>query len=204
LKVPCGAASAKILVKRSKFLSEARYFDQPESARSLARELREMNPGCSHVVYAYAVGPAGEANGLTDDGEPKGTAGHPVLRIIQGNDITNVLVTVVRFFGGIKLGTGGLVRAYSDAARMVLRSLPVEKMVRKSRFSVEVPYSLYQITKTIIEENHGTIEEATFEQSVMINGTVPDESADRCVRQIADISGGKVRFFVHSEERNEL
>ena len=204
LKVPCGVATAEIHVKRSKFLSAARYFDQPSSIRALVRELREMNPGCSHVVYAYAAGFAGEANGLTDDGEPRGTAGRPVLQVIQGSGITNVLVTVVRFFGGTKLGTGGLVRAYSDAAKTVLQNLPVEKMVRKSRFSVEFPYSLYQIIKAIIEEKHGTIEEKTFEESVRIIGKIPNESADRCVRQIADISSGKVRFLVHSEERKEL
>ena len=84
---------------------------------------------------------------MSDDGEPKGTAGRPALEVLRGSEITNCLVSVVRHFGGTKLGTGGLVRAYGGATKEVLAALPVEELVQKRDFDLVVPYELYDAVR---------------------------------------------------------
>ena len=128
--VPLESRTLELFVKRSRFIAKAEKVSSPEEVKPLVRRRREEHPGCSHVVWAFVTGPPkSRTMGLSDDGEPKGTAGRPVLEVLKGSGITDTLVTVVRFFGGTKLGTGGLVRAYSDAARGVLENIPTEELI---------------------------------------------------------------------------
>jgi len=191
MKIPAGAATAELIVKRSRFLSQAEFFDNPNAIKVTIARVRQLHAGSTHVVYAYIVGAAGAVFGFSDDGEPKGTAGRPVLAVLKGFGLTNTLLTVVRYFGGTKLGTGGLVRAYSESARAALSVLDTEELVDKVAFSVDMPYAIYESSRRLIE-NLGSVEEAEFGQSVALTGYIPVAARDKLVTGLADLSGGKV------------
>jgi putative IMPACT (imprinted ancient) family translation regulator len=113
-------AAATIEVKKSKFIAEAFQLTETNLPRDRVKQQKERYRDASHVVHAFISGDAGEIRGMSDDGEPGGTAARPIMDILVGTHCTNILLTVIRYFGGTLLGTGGLVRAYGDAARAVL------------------------------------------------------------------------------------
>ena len=133
-----------------------------------------------------------QVQGSSDDGEPKGTAGRPALEVLKGSGFTNVLITVVRYYGGTNLGTGGLVRAYSDCAREALRGLPGKPLRREARFRVEIPYPLYERLKAWVAAHDGELRSEDFATAVTIEGVVPEECRDALAAFLADLSGGKV------------
>lgn len=192
MRVPIGTAAAELIVKRSRFIGGASFFDAPEDTKSTIREVRDLHPGCNHVVYAYVIGSAGTVYGMSDDGEPKNTAGRPALEVVKGSGITNVLVTIVRFFGGNKLGTGGLVRAYSDTAKAVLSRLKTEELVERVRFSFSVPYQCYEGSRRLVVELSGSIESEDFTESVLLSGQIPSENRESLALGLADLTSGAV------------
>ena len=111
---------AEFTVKNSRFIAEVAFVDTPEGAKEIWRVCKAQYDNGNHIVYAFITGPQGNIMGCSNDGEPAGTAGRPTLAVLKGSGLTNVIVTAARWFGGTKLGTGGLVRAYSDCARLAL------------------------------------------------------------------------------------
>jgi uncharacterized YigZ family protein len=117
---PRGRARAEIEVKKSRFIAEIFPVSTPGEARQLIKQQKERMTGASHVAHAFVLGSRGETRGMSDAGEPHGTAGRPILDALGGQNCTNILLTVTRYFGGTLLGTGGLARAYGAAARAAL------------------------------------------------------------------------------------
>ncbi|MFO7915185.1 MAG: YigZ family protein [Candidatus Krumholzibacteriales bacterium] len=194
--IPDGISQAGMTVRKSRFIAEAAPIDSPEDAREKIRLKREEYPGCTHVVYAFVAGdPSSEVSGMSDDGEPSGTAGAPVLDVIKGAGVFNLLVTVVRYFGGVKLGTGGLVRAYSEAAGKAVRKMPVRKYVPEISFSLEVPYRLHEKVKLVLESAGGGIASEDFSDSVLLRGKLPESQVDMCNNELLNLSGGKLSIL---------
>jgi uncharacterized YigZ family protein len=117
---PRGSARGEIVVKRSRFIADIFPVTNPGDARRLIKKQKASMTGASHVAHAFIVGGKGETRGMSDAGEPHGTAGRPIMDAIAGKNCTNILVTVTRYFGGTLLGTGGLARAYGEAAKTAL------------------------------------------------------------------------------------
>ncbi len=132
---------AEIKVKGSRFIARAVPVGSLESVQLALDDIRREDRDATHHCTAYRLGPSGDEFWFNDDGEPSGTAGRPILRQIEGHDLTNTLVVVTRYFGGIKLGTGGLIRAYGDAAREALDHAPVDVIVRRKPISVKFAYA---------------------------------------------------------------
>jgi uncharacterized YigZ family protein len=132
---------AEIKVKGSRFIARAVPVRSLESVQLALDDIRREDRDATHHCTAYRLGPSGDEFRFNDDGEPSGTAGRPILRQIEGHDLTNTLVVVTRYFGGIKLGTGGLIRAYGDAAREALDHAPVDVIVRRKPISVKFAYA---------------------------------------------------------------
>lgn len=189
--VPDGESRAEITVRNSKFIAEAVPVSSDEQARKRIDMRREEYSGSTHVVYAFLTGnPGSEVSGMSDDGEPSGTAGAPVLDVIRGSGVFNVLVTVVRYFGGVKLGTGGLVRAYSTAAVKALDRLPLRRFVKEISFTLRVPYNLHDKVKVIISGAEGQIMAEEFSDIVLLKGKVPESELESCNDELKSISGG--------------
>jgi uncharacterized YigZ family protein len=191
--VPADSAVSEIVIKRSKFIGKAVYLDDPKAVKELVQEERELHKGCDHVAYGFAIGkPKSVTHGLSDDGEPRGTAGKPILEVIKGSGITNILVTVTRFFGKTKLGTGGLVKAYSESAKTVIENLTIKKIVPMEHFHILLPYAIYNSVHSAILECGGNVDKEDFTTSVHLSCSVPIARVDRLRQEVLDISAGTV------------
>jgi uncharacterized YigZ family protein len=161
--IPAQETRIEIQVSNSRFIATmAPVFSVDEAKAFIARIKREFTDA-THNVPSYLVG-----HGATviahchDDGEPSGTAGHPALAVLRGSGLGDVAVVVTRYFGGTKLGTGGLVRAYSDAVRAVLEILPRAEKVPTHTALITAPYSYFERIRLAIEAHHGQILEEEF------------------------------------------
>lgn len=134
------AGEAKYTEKMSRFLAFAFHIESAEEARLLIKEYQNDYHDARHVCWAYALGPKGDEYQLNDNGEPSGTAGKPILGQIRSKSLTDVLVMVVRYFGGIKLGTSGLIGAYREAASMALDDAGRKECFETVRLLIEFPY----------------------------------------------------------------
>jgi uncharacterized YigZ family protein len=202
VRIPTSSSKADIEVAKSKFFSTAGFFDDPGSIKATIQSVREKYPDCSHVVHAYVVGPTASVFGMSDDREPKNTAGRPVLEVVKGSGITNVLVTVVRYYGGTNLGTGGLVRAYTRSAQLALERLKTEELTPRVTLDVVVPYPLYEKVATCLLSFGGVVENETFEEAVKITGILPARFVNDFTRTLSDLSSGSLipQFYEGSKD----
>ena len=156
MKILTKQVQIETLVKGSRFLAEAIPCQKQEEARAILKAQKEKYADATHVVHAFVLGKAGEVMGMSDDGEPSGTAGRPVLDVLRGSGATDIMLTVTRWFGGTLLGTGGLVKAYGGAAKELLsqcqESGALEEYVPKTEFSFECDYGLYKSVKRAFDE----------------------------------------------------
>lgn len=129
---------------------------------------KKKYPKATHYTTGYILGEKGETGGSSDDGEPSGTAGMPIFEILKKYQVTNVLCVVVRYYGGVKLGAGGLIRAYSKSASEVLKIASLYEKKEKKIFQITVEYSLYESIKKLVEEN-GVITDQQFLENVLIH-----------------------------------
>ena len=181
---------AEMMVRKSRFLAEATPVASPEAARDLWRERKRTYAGCNHVVFAFICGPQGGVMGCSDDGEPSGTAGRPVLEVLKGSGITNVLLTVTRWFGGIKLGTGGLVRAYTESAQLALADPPVAELVPLTSFTLALSYLHYESVRRRFPEFAAEITGEEFAAGVTLSGVIPSASFAAFSEAVRDLTGG--------------
>jgi len=180
-------------VARSRFIASVSFTPSVDDAKAFLAQIRAEMPDASHHVYAFRVGYGGSViEGMSDDGEPAGTAGPPVLAVLRGSKIGDVSIVVTRYFGGTKLGTGGLVRSYSEAAHIAFNSLPTVLKIEKRLLGMDIPYNLYNQVKLLIESHHGALEEEIFEAEItlMVHFALADIAPFSDA--LRDLSHGKV------------
>lgn len=136
----------EIIIKNSKFISFAYYVENEDDIKSITQKLSKEYKDYTHLVYGYRLLNKEKA---VDDGEPSGTAGSPVLEVIKKNDLVNILIVVIRYFGGIKLGAGGLIRAYSKSAREVLNGIEMEEYIEYNYYSLSTNYDNLKLLNTL-------------------------------------------------------
>ena len=187
-------AEAEITVKRSRFISIAYPVTSLEEARAKVVETRKKYPDSTHVVHAAVVGKAGTLYSSSDDREPKNTAGRPALEVLKGSGITNICVCIVRYFGGTLLGTGGLVKAYGDSVKEVLRTAETEELVDYASFRIELQYDLYTPVKAIMEKYSCTDITEDFGVGITIKGSIPKDSTASFRAEIEDRGQGRIQL----------
>ena len=190
--------SAFLVVKRSRFLAELLLCTCQNDARSLIKTQKEKYRDATHVVHAFVLGKCAEVTGMSDDGEPSGTAGRPVLDVLTGRCCTNVLLTVTRWFGGTLLGTGGLVKAYGGAAKLVIteagRHSSFEELTEKRSFSFCTGYTLYERLKHMMESYHTFNVAEQFGGDVSVSGELRADEYDSFALLLKDMSSGKIQI----------
>lgn len=150
-RIPAAEHCFEFEIKRSQFISFAAPAASREAAEAFIREIRERHPQSRHVCWAYIAGaPNTTVMSMSDDGEPSGTAGRPMLKVLQHSGLGEIVVAVVRYFGGIKLGPGGLQRAYSDAVSGVLEDLPVRLRVQRDPIRLRFGYALESAVRHVL------------------------------------------------------
>jgi uncharacterized YigZ family protein len=167
--IPAAETRAAIEVKNSRFIATAAPVFSVDEAKEFIKRIKQEFSDASHNVPAFVVGygPSVTAH-CNDDGEPSGTAGRPALAVLQGSGLGDVAVVVTRYFGGTKLGTGGLVRAYGDAVKAVLDVLPRAEKVPTHTVMLVLPYNLFERIKLLVEEWHGRVLDETFAADITL------------------------------------
>ncbi|MDZ4765766.1 MAG: YigZ family protein [Chloroflexota bacterium] len=197
--IPVGVHRIELMVSNSRFIAHAAPAPTAADAKAFLASIRAQMPDASHHVHAFRAGYGNSVTeGMSDDGEPSGTAGPPVLAVVRGADIGDIVVVVTRYFGGTLLGTGGLVRAYGDSAREVLATLPTIRKIERHLWGIELPYHFYQPIKKLIDQHEGIIDEETFAGDVSIFVTLPVHREADFVAAVIETSNGVVRPVLFS------
>lgn len=164
-------------------------------ARELLAQLKKRFSDTSHVVHAYVIGPSGGILGCSDDGEPAGTAGRPALEVLQHSGITDVMVAITRWWGGIKLGTGGLVRAYSTSTQGVLATAVSREIIAMAELEFTLPYPLIESGKRILSDAGFAVNTEDYDAAGdHITGTLPEADAPALRQRLTDLSRGQIVF----------
>lgn len=190
--IAVGEGEVELYAKNSRFIGRAGSATNVDEAKAFIAKVRGQYPDASHHCYAFAAGyGATVTHGMSDDGEPSGTAGKPMLAVVQGADIGDVVVVATRYFGGTKLGTGGLVKAYTETAQAALAAVPVEMKVETERLSVDLSYDSYAPCRKRIEEMGALVESEAFATSVVLQVRAEVEIIDSLCSALADMTAGR-------------
>ena len=192
-------ASDEFVEKKSRFIGYISPVSTEEEAIEFINEIRTKHRDATHNVYAYSLR-AGQIKRASDDGEPQGTAGMPVLDVLQKEGIYNVLCVVTRYFGGTLLGTGGLVRAYSKSAKLALEAAGVSRKQVWERVEIPCPYSLYEQVKNEIAAGNGMVAATDFGADVAISAIFPAADTERFLKRLTDLSSGRVTALRAGQE----
>ena len=177
---PADTVETETEVKKSRFIARATKAVSREEALAFVEQARSDFPDARHHCWAYLLGnPSSAATAaMNDDGEPSGTAGKPILNVLQHKGVGDVVVVVIRYFGGIKLGAGGLVRAYSGAAEAAMSILPAVQAVAMQQFTLTMDFSREQLLRHWLEQHQGVIEAIDYKAEVMLKVMVPEVSVN--------------------------
>lgn len=190
--VPISYSTTETIIKGSRFLSEAFVISSQAEVREKIKEQKQKYADATHVCHAFICGKNAEIMGMSDDGEPSGTAGRPMLDVLKGRNITNILVTVTRWFGGTLLGTGGLVHAYGDGVKSVLEITKTEELIEKTDFIFECDYQQYQVVKKLFENYPISELNEEFGENITLSGKIYLSEFENMKSVIFDKSNGKI------------
>ncbi|WP_430737819.1 YigZ family protein [Psychrobacter sp. VH5] len=166
--------TARLEIKKSEFIAHAYPVSSREQAMFHVEQLREQYPDARHWCWAYIIGDPDNTTsaGFDDDGEPNGTAGRPILGVLQHKSIGNVIIVVVRYFGGIKLGAGGLTRAYAGSAQAAVDQMTLSPYIPMAKVQIVATFATEAQCRYVIEDLGGQIEDVAYSQQVMLTATL--------------------------------
>ena len=195
--IPAGPGEAEFVEKRSSFLGHVRMVETEEDAKAFVQAVKKEHYDARHNCWCYAIkdGPTR----YSDDGEPQGTAGVPMLEVFQRQGVTNFVCVVTRYFGGILLGAGGLLRAYTKSAKDALDAAGIAVVRRWVELAVPCSYSMFERMKLETEAYKGIISDIEYGADVTIYALIPEELADDFAARIFDMSGGKIEVIPMGE-----
>ena len=198
-KTVSAAADAELTEKRSRFIGYCKPVATEQEATDFISQIRSKHWDARHNVYAYSLR-EGNIKRYSDDGEPSGTAGMPVLETITKNEIYDVCIVVTRYFGGVLLGTGGLVRAYSQSAKLALEAGQVVLMENCAVCTVHCSYNQYGKLASLITEAASAPDDVAYAADVAISFHIKPEILPRLSKKIADATAGEVTIQVENEK----
>ncbi|NMH28038.1 IMPACT family protein [Flavobacterium silvaticum] len=178
--------------KNSKFLGYAYPISAADELKPIIESLKKQHPNAVHYCFAFRIGTGEIYERANDDGEPANTAGAPILGQIKSFDLTNVLVVVVRYYGGIKLGVGGLIAAYRKSAQITLEEASIETRLVLSYFDLSFTYELLNKVMRIIREKQLTIESQQMEMDCLLTLSVRKSEAEKIPDYFSGVNGVKV------------
>jgi uncharacterized YigZ family protein len=175
--VPADTTFYQQEIKRSKFLTWIAPIDSPECAKQWIQARRDEYPDARHICWAYIAGsPNTSLKSMSDDGEPNGTAGKPMLNVLEHSDVGDIVAVVVRYFGGIKLGTGGLVRAYSSSVSTAMQQTVFITKVAKQELRLQFPYSDEAQVRYLLKDEQGEVLAVQYSDSVQFQCQLPRDN----------------------------
>ncbi len=187
-------ATAEIEIKKSRFISIAYPVESLEEVKEKVIYTRSLHQNATHVVHSAVVGKSGTLFSSSDDREPKNTAGRPSLEVLKGSGITNICVCTVRYFGGTLLGTGGLVKAYGDSTKEVLKIVKTEELIERESFAAVMQYDHYTLAKRLLDETTATDITEDFGVGITIKGKIPLSMHDILQKGFQNIGQGRIQL----------
>ncbi|QQY80512.1 putative YigZ family protein [Keratinibaculum paraultunense] len=182
----------EIIINKSRFIGYAKPIELEQEALDFIEEIKSKHKDATHNVYAYVYGKDNNIQRFSDDGEPSGTAGIPVLEVIKKEDLRNVVVVVTRYFGGTKLGTGGLIRAYTKGAKIGLESGIIIEKVLHHKLKIRIDYTLYGMIENYLMTKGYLIDEIVYDDQVNIYVYVKYSEFNFFKKQIVDLTSDNV------------
>ncbi len=182
----------ELLIRRSRFLAQCARTPGPEAARAFVESVRRARADATHNCWAFAAGPPGQTAriGFSDDGEPHGTAGRPMLQVLLHCGIGEICVVVTRWFGGIKLGTGGLVRAYQDSVRENLASLAVAEKVPLAHLALSLEYTHLDGLRRLLPAHEARLTAEDYQAAAHLRLSLPQERVPAFEKALARLTNG--------------
>ncbi len=193
-KEPMDTSHSEIEIKKSRFIGFAQKALTRHEAMDFIKELKESYPDARHICWGYLIGdPQNSTNsGCNDDGEPSGTAGRPILAQIKYSNIGNVVVAIVRYFGGIRLGAGGLVRAYRESAQNALKALDVADYVLYTEVTLVCPFKEESEVRRLIADHYGQVLSEAYEEGVTVQALFPEANINKLKQGLLRMSASVV------------
>ena len=185
--------NAELVVKKSKFLAVAKPVSNEQEAQAVIEALKKKYWDAAHTVFAYQIGERNEIQRYSDDGEPSGTAGIPLLDILRGQSIQNAMIAVTRYFGGTLLGTGGLVRAYGHSGAEAVRSAEVIEKNLYESLKIFTDYTSFGKIQYAALQNEHIIQKVNYTEQVEMDVLVLTDAAGSFIKEIADLTAGQAR-----------
>ena len=195
----------EMIIRRSRFLALCAHTPGPVAARAFVEEIRRRHADATHNCWAYAAGAPGHTAqiGSSDDGEPHGTAGRPMLQVMLHSGVGELCVVVSRWFGGVKLGTGGLVRAYQDSVRECLASLPVRQRVPECSLQLALGYAHVDALRRMLPTFEARLESEEYLEDARLQLRLPQEHVTAFTVALAGISNGAAQCSVLTEDSTD-
>ena len=194
-----GSSCEEITINKSRFIGYAVSCEDETSALSFLQRIREEHKTATHHCYAYIIGENSGIMRYSDDGEPGGTAGMPIIEVMKARGVVNCAVVVTRYFGGILLGAGGLVRAYAQGSKTALDAAGVVVMEKSARYMVEVDYSTWQRLEYFLRSAPVIIEHNEFGASVVCTLMVRVKDAEELIKEITRVTDGTAEVLEDGE-----
>lgn len=190
----------EIIINKSRFIGYAMPVETEEEALDFIETIKTKHRDATHNVYAYVLGKDSNTQRFSDDGEPSGTAGIPVLEVIKKEGLRNTVVVVTRYFGGIKLGTGGLIRAYTKGAKIGLDAGIIIDMVLHTKIKIRIDYTLYGKIENYLMNEEYIVDDSIFDDAVNIFVYIEDTKVDSFYKIMADLTNGNAILEKLDEE----
>ncbi|MBN1044639.1 YigZ family protein [Clostridium botulinum] len=186
--------------KKSEFIGYAKRVESEEEAKAFVNEIKNMHKQARHNCWAYVIGKNMNIQRYSDDGEPQGTAGIPILEVMKKSGITDCAVVVTRYFGGVLLGTGGLTRAYTKGASISIKSAGIVEKVVGLKLTLEMEYDLFGKVQYICAQNLWHIEETEYTDKVIVRILVEKDIIENMEKEMIECSSGKIIISKSDEE----
>lgn len=193
-------AFSEEVIQRSRFIGQIAPVSSKEEAEDYIMKVRELHRTATHHVPAYILGEKMELQWTSDDGEPQGTSGPPILQMLVREGVTNLVCVVTRYYGGVKLGTGGLVRAYTETARQALHAAGLHEVREAVLLRISLPYPLLGKLKNLAQESMFTIGEVVYAQDVDVTLCFEPERRPQITGILADLNNGMPTVLDETEK----
>ena len=201
--IPTGRGEAELVEKRSRFIGQVWRVDSEAEARARIEEVRRQHYDARHHCWCYRIREEGVER-YSDDGEPQGTAGQPMLNVFQRENVTNVVCVVTRYFGGILLGAGGLVRAYTQSAKDALDRTGISVVRRWVALELPCAYAQFEAMRREVLAFGGVVEQVDYAADVLLSVLIPEERSAAFSAHILDVSAGTVETLEAGEQLKDV
>jgi len=203
--IPARQIKTELLDRNSRFITSGAPAFSVSEAKAFIRLIEKTYSDATHHVPVYIIGHGSSIiEHCSDDGEPSGTAGRPALAVLKGSGLGDVVAVITRYYGGTKLGTGGLVRAYSDSVRLLIQEMPRARKIATTTLLFVIPYHLYEQTHIAVHNHRGKVLDKAFGADITLTIRVAEDQIESFKNQLIELTRGQISFITLEKNANTI